>query len=193
MNPRPITGNAFNTTNYDRTVQPCYALGEYLAIAGAGENQIAAWGDTRNGWTPHLHAIHTQRVGAVRLLLERGADPNGRIDSTTPLMMAAIEIDPSFVELLLEYGADPKARGYGGATALSQAVSGGALSDIDRPLLGGCRTETVRVLKTHNPKIDMPDTIAGWHALWWAKFHGCHDVLNMVGPSGTRAKVSDKG
>ena len=52
MNPRPVAGNAFNTTNYDRTVQPCYALGEYLGIVGVGGNRIAAWGDTRNSWTP---------------------------------------------------------------------------------------------------------------------------------------------
>jgi ankyrin repeat protein len=160
------------------------AVEAMTALLDAGADPNAR--DTRNGWTPLLHAIHTQRVDAVRLLLERGADPNARLDSTTPLMMAAVEIDPSFVKLLLEYGADPQARGYGGATALSLAVSGGALSDIDRPLLGGCRTETVRVLKTHDPKMDMPDTIAGWHALWWARFHGCHDVLNMVGPSGLR-------
>jgi hypothetical protein len=74
MNPRPlpavptavppIPANPFNTTNYDRTVQPCYALGEYLAITGAGEVQIAAWGDTRNAWTPPARSfvpgVHSQ-------------------------------------------------------------------------------------------------------------------------------------
>jgi len=45
------------------------------------------------------------------------------------------------------------------------------------------RTETVRVLKAHDPAVEMPDTIAGWHARWWAKFHGCRDVLEMVSPS----------
>ena len=155
-----------------------------LLDAGADPNVR----DSRNGWTPLIHALHTQHVAAVRLLLERGADPNIRTRPFTPLMMAAMEPDPTFVTLLLEHGADPAARGDAGATALSQAVSGGALTDIDRPLLGGCRTETVRVLKTHDPTVDMPDTIAGWNALWWARFHGCRDVLNMVGPSGMRAK-----
>jgi uncharacterized protein len=96
--------------------------------------------DRRTQWTPFLHAIHRRRLEAVRLLLERGADPNMRTESLTPLLMAATEPDAAFVRLLLSYGADPRARGNGGATALSQAVSGGALSDIDRPLFGGCRT-----------------------------------------------------
>ena len=76
----------------------------------------------------------------------------------------------------------------GMGTALSQAVSGGALSDIDRPLLGGCRTETVRVLRAHSPEVDMPNTIAGLNARWWAKFHGCQEVLNLVDPSGMSKK-----
>ena len=72
--------------------------------------------------------------------------------------------------------------------SLSEAVSGGALSDIDRPLFGGCHPATVRVLKEHDPKVDMPDTIAGWNALWWARFHGCQEVLDLVAPISKRTK-----
>jgi hypothetical protein len=104
----------------------------------------------------------------------------------SPLMMAAPDSDPTIVRLLLAHGADPTAKGIGGSTALSEAVSGGALSDIDWPLFGGCHPSTVRALKEHDPQVDLPDTIAGWHALWWARFHGCQEVITLVSPSRKR-------
>ncbi len=162
------------------------ALDAMTALIDGGADLNAR--DERNGWTPLLHAVHKQQSPAVRLLLERGADPNARTAALTPLLMAAADSDPTIVALLLDHGADPSARGYGGATALSQAVSGGALSDIDRPLLGGCRTQTVRALLDRDPTLTVPETIAGRHALWWAKFHGCQEVLDMVTPSGSRTK-----
>lgn len=162
------------------------AVDAMSALLDAGADPDAR--DRRNGWTPLLHAIHTQQPDAVRRLRERGADPNARTQALTPLLMAAAEPDPVFVTLLLTYGADPRARGNGGATALSQAVSGGAMTDIDRPLFGGCHLATVRVLKEHDPTVDVPDTIVGWNVLWWARFHGCQDVLNLVGPGGLRRK-----
>jgi len=61
----------------------------------------------------------------VQLSLERGANPNLRTESLTPLLMAAADPDPAFLEHLLEHGADRTARGAGGSTALSQAASGG--------------------------------------------------------------------
>ena len=147
-----------------------------LLEAGADPNAR----DDANHWTPLLHAIHKGQADAVRLLLKRGADPNARTEAMTPLMMAAADRDATIVKLLLAHGADARARGAGGATALSQAVSGGALSDIDRPLFGGCHPETVRALKEHDPQLELPDTIAGWNALWWARFHGCREVIDLV-------------
>src|SRR2546430_2559163 len=84
------------------------------------------------------------------------------------------------------FGDGPAARGVGGSTEVWEAVSGGALTDIDRPLLGGCHPATVRALKEHDPTVDLPNTIAGWNAIWWAKFHGCQEVINLVGPSGMK-------
>jgi ankyrin repeat protein len=136
--------------------------------------------DARNEWTPLLHAIHKHQVEAVRLLLDRGADPNKPSRLATPLLMAAPDSDPTIVQLLLGHGADPHARGIGGSTALTEAVSGGALSDIDRPLFGGCHPATVRALLAHDPTLTMPDTIAAKEALWWARFHRCADVLSMI-------------
>jgi len=137
--------------------------------------------DAINGWTALFHAIHKRQAGAVRLLLERGVDPNTAARRLRPLAMAAADRDPAILELLLAHGADPHARGIGGSTALSVAVSGGALSDLDRPLLGGCHPATVRALLKHDPTLRLPDTISGREALWWARFHGCADVLKMIG------------
>lgn len=50
-NPFPIAGNAFFTTNYDRSVRACYDLGEYLSIARHDDGILAAWGDNRRNWT----------------------------------------------------------------------------------------------------------------------------------------------
>jgi ankyrin repeat protein len=136
--------------------------------------------DLRNGWTALFHAVHGQQVEAVRLLLDRGVDPNRPARMTTPLLMAASDPDPAIVQLLLAHGADPNRRGIGGSTALTEAVSGGALSDIDRRLFGGCRPATVRALLAHDPTLTMPDTIAAREALWWARFHGCGEVLALV-------------
>jgi ankyrin repeat protein len=100
--------------------------------------------------------------------------------------MAAADPDPAIVQLLLAHGADVNATGIGGSTALSVAVSGGALTDIDRPLFGGCHPATVRALLAHDPMLRLPDTIAGREALWWARFHGCADVLTLVGADAER-------
>src|SRR5205809_2600153 len=82
---------------------------------------------------------------------------------------------------------------YGDAL-LVRAVSGGALSDIDRPLLGGCRLATVRALLEHDPWLRIPDTYAGRSAIWWARFHGCAEVLTMVGArEGQRASAEADG
>jgi len=136
--------------------------------------------DVAHGWTPLFHAIHKGQTEAVRLLLDRGVDPNRFARMLSPLAMAAADRDPAIVRLLLAHGADVRASGIGGATALTVAVSGGALMDIDRPLFGGCHLETVKALLAHDPTLRLPDSIAGREALWWARFHGCAEVLKLV-------------
>jgi Ankyrin repeats (3 copies)/Ankyrin repeat len=155
------------------------------ALLDAGADANAR--DHNNRWTPLLHAVHKQRPQAVRLLLERGADADAAAPGgLTPLLMAAADTDPSTVEVLLEYGANPRAEGPGGATPLTQAVSGGAMTDIDRPLLGGCRRATVNALMTHDPILRVARTAVGLQAIWWARFHGCAEVLQLIGEQPTR-------
>ncbi len=62
--------------------------------------------------TPLYYAISANDVGAVRALLEFGADPNHRSNAGwTPLLMAARDsTDPRVVSELLDTGADPSAK-----------------------------------------------------------------------------------
>jgi hypothetical protein len=41
-----VSGNL--TTNYDRAIRPCYALGEYQSVESANGRLHVAWGDMRN-------------------------------------------------------------------------------------------------------------------------------------------------
>lgn len=141
-------------------------------------------GPTDDGWnaTPLQHAILARQPEAVRLLLERGADPNraGGPSSPPPLLLAAGDTDPIFVNLLLAHGADPAIETESGATPLSVAVSAGTIHGPDRPMFGGCRVETVRALLAHDPALRLKRNSAGDNAIWWARVQGCHEVLRLI-------------
>jgi ankyrin repeat protein len=153
-----------------------------LLDAGADVNLPGPTGD---GWdaTPLQHAILARQSGAVRLLLDRGADPN-RVagpNAPAPLLLAAGDTDPVFVNLLLAHGADPTIEGEGGVTPLSRAVSAGSINGPDRPMFGGCRVETVRALLAHDPSLRLKRNSAGKGAIRWARFQRCRDVLRLIG------------
>jgi hypothetical protein len=46
--PIPNATNPFAVTNYDRTIQPCYALGEYQSVKSVHDKTYVLWGDTRH-------------------------------------------------------------------------------------------------------------------------------------------------
>ena len=70
-----------------------------------------------SGEFPISRAASAGRADVVRLLLERGADPNsvGQFDET-PLGVAAFNNDVETGRVLLEYGADPTGLGMLGLT-----------------------------------------------------------------------------
>jgi ankyrin repeat protein len=153
-----------------------------LLDAGADVNLPGPTGDDWDA-TPLQHAILARQPGAVRLLLERGADPNRVADpkAPTPLVLAAGDTDPTFVNLLLAHGADPTIESESGVTPLARAVSAGPIHGPDRPMFGGCRVETVRALLAHDPALRLERNDAGRNAIWWARFQRCRDVLRLIG------------
>ncbi|KAI9360068.1 ankyrin repeat-containing domain protein [Zopfochytrium polystomum] len=84
----------------------------------------------------------SDRVNVLRLLLARGANPNGVPNPKfgTPLMTAAIYGDPTATAALLAAGADPNGRSLNNETALTSAAMSGNL-------------ETVRMLVEHGADV----------------------------------------
>jgi ankyrin repeat protein len=153
-----------------------------LLDAGGDVNSSFTTGDDWDA-TALQHAILARQPGAVRLLLERGADPNrrGSPNAPPPLILAAGDTDPTLVTLLLAHGADPAIEDADGVTPLARAVSAGSLHGPDRPMFGGCRVETVRALLAHDPALRLRHNSAGNDAIWWARLQMCARVLRLIG------------
>jgi ankyrin repeat protein len=135
-----------------------------------------------NHWTPLLHAIHKGQRGAIDALLAAGADVHGAAPGQrahlTPLMMAVGNGQADIVRRLLTAGADPRADGPG---IFAVAVSGGALTDIENPLLGRCNGDVVRALLERDPTLRLPRNGRGHLAFLFARLNNCHEVTRLVG------------
>lgn len=139
-----------------------------------------------NHWTPLLHAIHKGQRASVSTLLELGADVHrGTVtasivdehDTLTPLMMAVGNGQADIVRRLLASGADPR---RDGGAIFSMAVSGGALTDIEHPLLGRCNTEVVRTLLDKDPTLRLPSGPRGSLVRMFARLNGCDEVIRLA-------------
>jgi uncharacterized protein len=128
-----------------------------------------------NGWTPLMHAVHRNQLGAARALLDAGAQVDNRGRSAeTALMMAAGYGYTPLVELLLERGADPRAATPDGYNVLAAAMGG--VPDIDHFTLGSCQAAAVHALKRKDPSLHLPDNLWARVAQFWggvAKLRGC--------------------
>jgi hypothetical protein len=55
--PIPTAAQPYQTTNYDRQIAQCYALGEYQSITSDGQQSYVAWGDMRNKITEPVNPL----------------------------------------------------------------------------------------------------------------------------------------
>ncbi len=91
-----------------------------------------------DGCTPLNYAAHNDRPDMIRLLLDRGADPNIRnIWGMTPLHTAVWRNCPGVVTLLLDSGADPEIKTNEGWTPLHYANLCGRRELVDMLLKRG--------------------------------------------------------
>lgn len=81
-----------------------------------------------DGWTPLHLAAFFGKMDAARLLLNKGAEVNGRSTNpmrNMPLHAAAAGRHTALAKLLLDHGASPNARQHGGWTPLHAAAQNG--------------------------------------------------------------------
>ena len=147
-----------------------------LALARAGHD-VNQRDPGLNHWTPLLHAVHKNQRRAVDTLIAAGADVNaGTQAGFTPLMAAVGNGQAPIVRQLLAAGADLGR----GDELLAIAVSGGALTDIENPLLGRCSPAVVRALLDRAPGLRVPRNTRGRLALWLAQAQGCSEVIRLA-------------
>lgn len=82
-----------------------------------------------------IAAVRNHNYDAVRVLLDRGANPNVRIAGGSAFSQAVVSSNINMINLLLEHGADVNAGGPQGRTLLVTAVMGGNVGVLNA-LLG---------------------------------------------------------
>ncbi|HZJ13682.1 MAG TPA: ankyrin repeat domain-containing protein [Chthoniobacteraceae bacterium] len=86
------------------------------------------------GTSPLMYAALYGDANSVRLLLDKGADPNMRNDAGATALMWAVD-DPKKTRVLLERGADANARSDDGRTPLLLATARSGASEVVTQLL----------------------------------------------------------
>lgn len=178
-----------------------------LLTAGAHANAIDEWGNT-----PLLNAAREGQVESARLLLNAGAEIDGRGGAMPPLAAAALRGHVSLVRLLLRNGARVNAVGANGLTAIMNAVKlnqpevarvlleGGAntrVRDRDGQTLLGVAvhanfSEMLALLLAHGVDPNIADR-SGLTALYWAQYLQRPELVSILrnaGADATRAETT---
>lgn len=185
-----------------------------LLIAAGADVNAAGAEDQTGGATPlHLATIGGYRE-AVKLLLEKAANPNvtaGR-PGVTPLMSAASGKDAELITLLLKHKADLNLVGANGNFALLNAVmqrnpetvrallAGGADPDMLNPnrypllvlaVTDAANKEVAQALIEARANVNAPDPI-GRTPLHWAASANREELVGLLVKAGADVNLQDK-
>ncbi|XP_028850044.1 uncharacterized protein ankrd63 [Denticeps clupeoides] len=136
---------------------------------------------TENGRTLLMLAVCLQEAGSrskfTQLLLEKGADVNGRDDNGRTALSLACELGHlDVVKLLVQFSADPEVTDAWGNSALMYAAYGGHTPVLDFLL---------RAFKRLGLKLDRTN-LAGQSAIQMANFFGHNQCVQMLNGPGKR-------
>ena len=197
-----------------------YLLGAYLLEQGANPN-IANEG----GWNPLYIATDNRNIEGgdyptrkpdmdhlafIRLLLEAGADPNLRMNSSTetrtifthqwlreegatPFLRAAQSSDLELMNLLLEYGADPNISTLVGVTPLMVAAGIGWVEGVTYEWSEEKNEEVIRLLIGLGNDVNAQDIEDGRTALMGAAHKGRNYAVRMLVDAGADLSLRDIG
>ncbi len=173
--PNPAHCENWNTVSFTRAAAvPVFA--DCLA-SGREVNERNGAGDT-----PVLLAVSEWKTDVSTMLLEEGADPNGRnLQGLSPLHLAANDLrgDTVLTALLLASGADPNLRDNSGGTPLHRAVR------LQDPGIA-------QLLLRAGAELDARDS-QGQTPLQWAMNRGRMNgpVIEALGEAGADLRVVD--
>ncbi len=209
--------SAPDSSNYESAVQ-AMRYGDTKKLAALLEDRRVLDLRDDQGTSLFLHAAFYLDAPALKLFLDKGADPNATNNAgASPLIWAAA--DPEKVALLLKHGANPNlrsARGntalivaafqYGSVAILKKLLKAGAEvnarnDDGETALVAAAHTgdcEALRVLIEHKADVNYVSNGAGinmhGNALMHAAIYGHLDAVKLLAKNGTDIQtVSGQG
>jgi len=197
-----------------------YELGRFLLENGADPNI-----SNEGGWNPLYIATDNRNIEGgdyptrkpdmdhlayIRLLLEAGADPNLRMNSSTetrtifthqwlreegatPFLRAAQSSDLDLMKLLVEHGADPNINSLIGVTPLMVAAGIGWVEGVTYEWSEAANQETIRWLIELGNDVNAQDREDGRTALMGAAHKGRNYAVQMLVDAGADLSIHDIG